>query len=81
MILGYSTPSKNLTGERKAVFSTIDVTQVLNIDDNACLITNGNIVSSASIIGRHASFTDLYIFNLSCMNASFLYTEFDEYYA
>ena len=40
MILGYSTPSKNLTGERKAVFSTLDITQQLNNDDNACLITN-----------------------------------------
>ena len=73
MTLGYSTPSKNLMGERKAVFSTLDITSQLNIDDNACLITSGNIMLSGSIIGTHATFTDVYVYNLSRVNGSFIH--------
>ena len=83
MILGYSTLIKNLTGERKAVFSTPDITSQLNVDNNACLITSGNIdiISSDVVVGTHASLKDLHVYNLSGVNASFLYTEFDEYFA
>ena len=34
MNLGYSNAGKNLTGERKVVFSTVDITGKLIIDNN-----------------------------------------------
>ena len=70
MNLGYSNSGKNLTGERKVVFSTVDITGKLIIDDNGQFISSGSAV-----------FNDLYATNISSINASFEYVEFDEYYA
>ena len=70
MNLGYSNSGKNLTGERKVVFSTVDITGKLIIDNN------GQFISSGSAI-----FNDMHAYNVSAQNASFEYVEFDEYYA
>ena len=72
--------SKNLTGERIATFSTLDVTGQLNITDNGCFLSRGNIISSGSITANHGNFADLYVKSLSCTNASFDYVEFNENY-
>ena len=70
--------SKNLTGERKGTFTTLDVTQTLNIDDNGSFLSSGNILSSGSIQAVHGDFDDVYASSFYCDSASFLYTEFDE---
>ena len=69
---------KNLTGEQKGTFSSLDITQSLNIDDNASIMSTGNIVSSGSICATHGDFNDLYADRFNCNNASFTYVEFDE---
>ena len=69
---------KNLTGEKKGIFTTLDVTQSLNIDENGSFISSGNMFSSGSIVAVHGKYTDLYAHSLSCTNASFYYVEFDE---
>ena len=71
---------KNLTGEKKGIFTTLDVTQSLNIDDNGSFISSGNILSSGSIVAVHGKYKDLYADNMSCINASFYYVEFIENY-
>ena len=48
---------KNLTGEQKGTFSSLDITQSLNIDDNASIMSTGNIVSSGSICATHGDLT------------------------
>ena len=40
---------KNLTGEKKGTFSTIDITGQLNIDDNASFVSSGDVYSSGEI--------------------------------
>ena len=69
---------KNLTGEKKATFSTLDITQSLNIDDNGSFLSSGNILSSGKIKAVHGDYDDLFVKSLSCTNASFFYVEFDE---
>ena len=70
--------SKNLTGERIATFSTLDVTGQFNITDNGCFLSRGNIISSGSITAKHGNFADLYVKSLLCMNTPFDYVEFNE---
>ena len=69
---------KNLTGERKATFSVLDVTQSLNIDDNGSFLSSGNIFSTGNITAVHGDYDDMYVKSLSCGNASFTYVDFDE---
>ena len=69
---------KNLTGEKKATFSTLDITQSLNIDDNGSFLSSGNILSTEKIEAVHGDYDDLFVNSLSCSNASFFYVEFDE---
>ena len=49
---------KNLTGERKATFSSVDVTGQLSIDNGSFLIS-GHIVSSGSMSASNADFDEL----------------------
>ena len=49
---------KNLTGEKKGTFSSLDVTGQLNIDDNGSFLSSGNIVSSGSITALHGAYED-----------------------
>ena len=72
---------KNLTSERKATFSVLDVTQSLNIDDNGSFLSSGNIFSTGKITAVHVDYDDMYVKSLSCGNASFNYVEFDEQWA
>ena len=71
---------KNLTGEKKGTFSSLDVTGQLNIDDNGSFLSSGNIVSSGSITALHGAYEDLYAKKFNCSNASFSYVEFDEHW-
>ena len=72
--------SKNLTGERKGTFTSLDVSGQFNIDDNGSFLNRGSIISSGSITARHGEFADLYVKSFSCTNASFDYVEFNENY-
>ena len=69
---------KNLTGEQKGTFTTLDITQSLNIDDNGCCVHSGNILSSGLITAVHGDYGHLFAKSFSCINASFDYVEFDE---
>ena len=69
---------KNLTGEKKGTFTTLDITQSLNIDDNGCFVSSGNILSSGLITAVHGNYDNLFAKSFSCTNASFYYVEFDE---
>ena len=40
---------KNLTGEKKGTFTSLDVTGNLNIDNDGSFLSSGNILSSGSI--------------------------------
>ena len=71
---------KNLTGERKGTFSTLDVTGLLNID-NGSFITNGNIYLSGSMSASHAEFDELYADRFYCNQGSFNFVEFDGHWA
>ena len=51
---------KNLTGERKATFSSVDVTGLLSIE-NGSFVSTGNIISSGSMSASHADFDYLYV--------------------
>ena len=51
---------KNLTGERKGTITTLDVTNSLNIDDNGCFVSSGNILSSVLITAVHGDYGDLF---------------------
>ena len=62
---------KNLTGEKKGTFTTLDITQSLNIDDNGCFVSSGNILSSGLITAKHGDYVDLFAKSFSCTNASF----------
>ena len=62
---------KNLTGEKKGIFTTLDITQSLNIDENGSFISSGNMFSSGSIVAVHGKYTDLYADSLSFANALF----------
>ena len=52
---------KNLTGERKATFSVLDVTQSLNIDDNGSFLSSGNIFLTGKITAVHGDYDDMYV--------------------
>ena len=69
---------KNLTGKKKGTFTTLDVTQSLNIDDNGCFVSSGNILSCGLITAVHGDYGDLFCKSFSCTNASFYYVEFYE---
>ena len=69
---------KNLTGKKKRTFTTLDVTQALNIDDNGCFVSSGNKLSSGLITAVHGDYGDLFCKSFSCTNASLYYVEFDE---
>ena len=64
---------KNLTGEQKGTFRSLDITQSLNIDDNASIVSSG---TSGSICAVHGDFYDLYCESFNYSNASFKYVEF-----
>ena len=49
---------KNLTGEKKATFTSVDVTGLLSIE-NGSFKSNGNILSSGSMSASHAEFDEL----------------------
>ena len=63
--------SKNLTGERKGTFTMLDITQILNVDDNGSFLLSGNILSSGSIQAVRGDFDDLYASSFYCESASF----------
>ena len=65
-----------MTGERKGTFSSLDVTRLLNID-NESFITNGNILLSGSMSASHAEFDELYADRFYCNQASFNLIELD----
>ena len=67
---------KNLTGERKGTFSSLDVTGLLNID-NGSFITNGNIYLSGSMSASHAEFDELFADRFYCNQGSFNLIELD----
>ena len=48
---------KKLTGERKTIFSSVEVTGQLNID-NRSFLSSGHIVSSGSMSASYAYFAD-----------------------
>ena len=48
---------KNLTGEKKGTFTTLDITQSLNIDENGCFVSSGTILSSGLITAVHVDYT------------------------
>ena len=62
---------KNLTGEKKATFSTLDITQSLNIDNDGSFLSSGNILSTGKIKAVHGDCDDLFVNSLLCTNASF----------
>jgi hypothetical protein len=68
--------AKNLTREYKGTFSTLDITNKLNLLDNDTELYSAGTITSVSFYGDFARFK-----NLSCRNASFEYVEFDELYA
>ena len=61
---------KNLTGEKKGTFSSLDMTGQLNIDINGSFLSSGNIVSSGSITAKHGDYEDLFATQFNCINAS-----------
>ena len=69
---------KNLTGEKKGIFTTLDITHSLNIDDNGCFVSSGNILSSGLITAVHSDYGNLFAKSFSCTNSSFSYVEWDE---
>jgi len=66
----------NLTGERKATFSSVDVTGLLSIE-NGSFVSTGNIISSGSMSASHADFDDLYASRFRCNQATFNLIELD----
>ena len=52
---------KNLTGEKKATFSTLDTTQSLNIDDDGSFLSSGNILSTGKKKTVHGDYDDLFV--------------------
>ena len=71
---------KYLTGERKATFSSVDITGQLSID-NGSFLTSGNIISSGSMSASHADFDELYADRFYCNQGSFNFVEFDGHWA
>ena len=71
---------KNLTGERKATFSSVDVTGQLNLD-NGSFVSSGHIVSSGSMSASHGIFNELFSDRLYCNQATFNFVEFDGHWA
>ena len=67
---------KNLTGERKATFSSVDVTGLVSIE-NGSFVSTGNIIFSGSISASHADFDDLYASRFPCNQATFNLIELD----
>ena len=67
---------KNLTGEKKATFSSVNVTGLLNIE-NGSFVFNGNILSSGSMSASHAEFDELYASRFYCNQATFNLIELD----
>jgi len=67
---------KNLTGERKATFTSVDVTGLLSIE-NGSFVSSGNILSSGSMSASHAEFDDLYASRFYCNQATFNLIELD----
>ena len=71
---------KNLTGERKATFSSVDITGQLSLY-NGSFLSSGHIVSSGSMSASHAEFDDLYADRFYCNQGSFNFVEFDRHWA
>ena len=71
---------KNLTGERKGTFSTLDVTGLLN-NENGSFLSSGNILSSGSMNASHAEFDELYTDRFYCNQGSFNFVEFNGHWA
>ena len=70
---------KNLTGEKKVTFGTLDITQSLNIDDNGSLLSSGNILSTGKIKAVHGDCDDLFVLKQLVMYECIVfYVEFDE---
>ena len=69
---------ENLTGKKKGTFTTLDITQSLNIDDNGCFTSSGNILSSGLLTTVSGDHVDLFAKSFSCTNTSFYSVEFDE---
>jgi len=67
---------KNLTGEKKATFTSVDVTGLLSIE-NGSFVSSGNILSSGSMSASHAEFDDLYASRFYCNQATFNLIELD----
>jgi len=71
---------KNLTGEKKGTFTSLDVTGNLNIDNDGSFLSSGNILSSGSISASHADFDELYADRFYCNQSSFNVVEFNSHW-
>ena len=48
--------SQRLNRRKKGIFTTLEITQSLNIDDNGSFISSGNMFSSGSIVAVHGKY-------------------------
>ena len=71
---------KNLTGEKKGTFTSLDITGNLNIDNDGSFLSSGNILSSGSISASHGDFEELYAYRFYGGQGSFNHVEFDSHW-
>ena len=72
---------KSLTGEKRGKFTSLDITENLNIDNDGSFLSSGNILSSGSISASHGDFEELYTDRFYCNQGSFNFVEFDGHWA